>query len=293
MTRANSWTPYDRLHKDAPPFYQLPKRIQIGNDICKNFNIFWPPLPCPHLEKNCSIKFTQPPCYICITITPLWCGHHIWTLSYKITEVEKIMGVGPTMHRWMRTLKKLAILRREVLLCNHRDKILRWTTVINIIVAWLFTCCEADRSSRGRFICFLSFFLTKFKKRSKTGLNCQNKNGSIWSLKPKFQIWGRFDLRGRLEAKIKFFRSVSAWWKFLSSSPQRTNFSKIPQKIFKNLQEWLQKSKKSNSPFPSASVAGLLGPNLVLIVLWHFEAESYWRWRAYCVLIFADVFLVR
>ena len=48
---------------------------------------------------------------------------------------------------------------------------------------------------------------------------------------------------------------------------QRTNFSKIPQKISKNILKCLQKSskitQKSNSPFPSMSAATLLGPNLV------------------------------
>ena len=50
-----------------------------------------------------------------------------------ITEVEKLMGIDPNKPRSKGILKKLAILRREVLLHNHRDEVLRWPTVVKKI----------------------------------------------------------------------------------------------------------------------------------------------------------------
>ena len=99
---------------------------------------------------------------------------------------------------------------------------------------------------------------TKFKKRAKTGLNCPNKHGSIWSLGHRFQIWCQMWpprlFGGHSGLKTSFSLLVSNWWKFLIFFSQRTNFSKIPQKISKNLQEILQKSSKISKKSPKNQI---------------------------------------
>ena len=88
----------------------------------------------------------------------------------------------------------------------------------------IFTCGEADRSSRDKFFFFL------LNESSKEGQNSPNKHGSICSLGHKFQIWGQISpLRlfgGHSGLKTSFSLLVSDWWKFIIFS-QRTSFSPI------------------------------------------------------------------
>ena len=57
--------------------------------------------------------------------------------------------------------------------------------LVGLCVSHIFTCGEADRSSRGKLVLLLSFFLNE---SSKEGQNSPNKHGSICSLGHKFQI---------------------------------------------------------------------------------------------------------
>ena len=49
-----------------------------------------------------------------------------YKLQHPLTPTEKLMGIDPTTIRTKAVLKKLAILRNAIIMCNYRDEVLRW-----------------------------------------------------------------------------------------------------------------------------------------------------------------------
>ena len=54
-------------------------------------------------------------------------------MQEKLTDTEKLMGIDPTVQRTKGLLKKLAILRNEIIMSNYRDEVLRWSMVLHKI----------------------------------------------------------------------------------------------------------------------------------------------------------------
>ena len=54
-------------------------------------------------------------------------------MQEKLTDTEKLMGIDPTVQRTKGLLKKLAILRNEIIMSNYRDEVLRWPMVLHKI----------------------------------------------------------------------------------------------------------------------------------------------------------------
>ena len=53
-----------------------------------------------------------------------------YCLSEKLSDCEKLMGIGPNKERSISIYKKLNILRKAIIQSNYRDEILRWNTVL-------------------------------------------------------------------------------------------------------------------------------------------------------------------
>ena len=54
-------------------------------------------------------------------------------MQEKLTDTERLMGIDPTVQRTKGLLKKLAILRNEIIMSNYRDEVLRWSMVLHKI----------------------------------------------------------------------------------------------------------------------------------------------------------------
>ena len=54
-----------------------------------------------------------------------------YKLKQALTPTEKLMGIDPTKTRTKAVLKKLAILRNAIIMCNYRDEVLRWEVFLH------------------------------------------------------------------------------------------------------------------------------------------------------------------
>ena len=56
-----------------------------------------------------------------------------FSLAEKLTDIEKLMGIDPSIRRSVGIYKKLNIMRRAIIQYNYRDESLRWNMVLNQI----------------------------------------------------------------------------------------------------------------------------------------------------------------
>lgn len=56
-----------------------------------------------------------------------------YDLTSKLSNIEKLMGIDPTIKRSISIYKKLNILRKAIIQSNHHDEVLRWNRVLHKI----------------------------------------------------------------------------------------------------------------------------------------------------------------
>ena len=77
------------------------------------------------------------------------CFERQFKLDRKLSDLEKMIGVDPTISRPKLILKKLSILRRMIYQCNHKDEKPRWGQFMELIEK-IYTYEYAIADSNGK-----------------------------------------------------------------------------------------------------------------------------------------------
>jgi hypothetical protein len=77
------------------------------------------------------------------------CFERKFTLSEKLSELEKLIWINPLIERCLIVIKRLNILRKQLYDFNHRDNKLRWEMFLNRVdEIYIIEYAIADRSDK-------------------------------------------------------------------------------------------------------------------------------------------------